>query len=572
MLTIRLLGRPSLVRDGETITGPRGHKCWALLGMLIRSEEPISRRRLANDLFSEADDPLAALRWSLAELRRRTSLPDGFRSDPVVPALGESTCVDVVQIANGELLAAVPDGDFLEGIDVRSSPGFESWLLIERQRVDGEVLASLRQASLRAIAGRDFDRAIDFAGAMVRRAPYEEGSHVMLVKALADSGDAEGAIRQVEAAETLFRVELGVSATIAIRNAARPQIAASVPGVSAQVSAESLLEAGLAAVSAGAVDAGIECLRRAASDAEQTSDDELLSRCLMELGTSLVHSIRGFDDEGAVILESAAVAATAAGAANTAAKIRSELAYIDLLAGRRAGVRSNLEQAERLVQDDPSLLATIASFDAMNLADWGREDEAEQRFGEALDLARSSGVRRRVIWTLGIGARTLYRQGRVGDAHDWALEACRLVDEERWTAFRPWPETWLAHARLHRGVDPATVRSEAESTFARATQLQDPCWEGVSAKMIGLTYIAENDPKTGLAWMSNAGVLCGRVTDPYHWVEVDIQCAEARAAHQLGDHERAESVARQAIIGAARGQMDQLLDEATSVLRAVQAN
>lgn len=570
MLTIQLIGRPSLVRDGVTITAPRGHKAWALLGMLIRYDEPISRRRLANDLFSEADDPLAALRWTLAELRRRTSLPDGFRSDPVVLEIDDLTRVDVVQTANGDLPAEVPEGDFLEGIDVRSSPGFESWLLIERQRVDGEVLASLRQASLRAISGRDFGRAIDCAGAMVRRAPYDEASYVMLVKALADSGDADGALRQVEAAETTFRVELGVSPSMAIRNAARPQIAASVPGVSAHVSAESLLEAGLAAVSAGAVDAGIECLRRAASDAEQARDDELLSRCLMELGTTLVHSIRGFDDEGAIILESAAVAAATAGAANTAAKARSELAYIDLLAGRRAGVRFNLEQAQTLGQDDPSLLAAIAGFDAMNLADWGREEQAEQRFGEALDLARGSGVRRRVIWTLGIGARTLYRRGRMDEAHDWALEACQLIDEERWTAFRPWPETWLAHTRLAIGVDPAIVRGEAEATFARAKQLQDPCWEGVSAKMIGLTYVAENDIETGLSWMSNGGTLCSRVTDPYLWVDVDIKCAEARAANQLGDYERAESVARQAIIGAARGQMDELLDEATDILGAVQ--
>lgn len=572
MLTIRLIGRPSLVRDGVTITAPRGHKAWALLGMMIRSDEPISRRRLANDLFSEANDPLAALRWTLAELRRRTSLTEGFRSDPVVLEIDDLTRVDVVQTAHGDLPAEIPEGDFLEGIDVRSSPGFESWLLIERQRVDGEVVASLRQASLRAISARNFDRAIDFAGAMVRRAPYDEASHVMLVKALADSGDADGALRQVEAAEATFLVELGVNPSMAIRNAARPQIAASVPGVSASVSAESLLEAGLAAVSAGAVDAGIEFLRRAASDAEQAHDDELLSRCLMELGTTLVHSIRGFDDEGAIILESAAVVAANGGAAATGAQARSELAYIDLLAGRRAAVRSNLEQAQALGGDDPSLLAAIAGFDAMNLADWGREEQAEQRFGEALDLARSSGVRRRVIWTLGCGARTLYRRGRLDEAHDWAREACDLSREDQWTAFRPWPETWLAHTRLAIGVDPATVRGEAEATYALAKQLQDPCWEGAAAKVIGLTYVAENDPETGLAWISNGGTLCSRVTDPYHWVEVDIQCAEARAANQLGDHDRAESAARQAIIGAARGQMDELLGEATNALRAVQTS
>ena len=31
MLTVRLLGRPRLERDGVHVPGPRGHKAWALL-------------------------------------------------------------------------------------------------------------------------------------------------------------------------------------------------------------------------------------------------------------------------------------------------------------------------------------------------------------------------------------------------------------------------------------------------------------------------------------------------------------------------------------------------------------
>jgi DNA-binding SARP family transcriptional activator len=536
--------------------------------MLVRHPEPISRRRLAGELFSDADDPMGALRWTLAELRRRTGAREGFRSDPVELAFGDAVHIDVLDLSAEAIDERVVDGEFLEGIDVRSCPEFESWLLVERQRVDSEVLGSLRQAALHALAERDAARAVDCAAAMVRRAPYEEGSHVLLVRALVDSGDHAGAQRRVELAEQMFRDELGVTPTAAIRNAARPQVAAPVPGVPAAASARSLLEAGLAAVSAGAVDAGIECLRRATSDAESAGDQELLSRCLVELGTTLVHSIRGFDDEGAVMLESAATIASSAGTNATAAKARSELAYVDLLAGRRTNVTRNLAQARELAQGDLGLLAAIGGFEAMNLSDWGRADEAERSWGEAVDLARRSGIRRRLIWSLGIGARTWYREGRFDEAVAWASEAIELGEQERWTAFRPWPETWIAHARLARGDDPLVVRHDVEATFALATQLQDPCWEGVSAKMLGLTYLAERDYETGLSWIANASVWCNRVTDPYVWVEVDARCVEARAALEIGDRERAETAARRAVIGAARGQMDDLLREATDALTA----
>ncbi len=572
MLKIHLIGKPRLERDGEQIVGPRGHKTWALLARLVRSSEPVSRQRLVDELFDGADDPMGALRWALAELRRTTGLTGAFQGNPVVLGLDADTRIDVVDVAAGEIDAAIPEGEFLEGINVRAAPGFESWLLVERQRVDSEIISALRQSTLRALAGRSHERAIDLAGAMVRRAPFDEGPHVLLVKALAASGDAEAAARQVEASESMFVEEMGVRPTDAIRNAARPNVAASVPGVSARASAISLLEAGLAAVSAGAVDAGVECLRRASADAEDSGDAELLSRCLVELGTALVHSIRGYDDEGAVVLQASIESANAAGAQLTAAKAMSELGYVDLLAGRRSSATRYLDGAEELGASDPTLLAAVASFKAMNISDWGRIDEAAGLFREALDMARSSGATRREIWTLGLGARTFFSLGEFDHATEWAERSRRLATEVGWTAFRPWPEVWLYHVRLAGGDDPAAVRYDAEATFALARQLQDPCWEGIAAKVIGLTYVAEEEHQHGLEWMANAKAWCGRVTDTYKWVQTEIFLAEARAALEAGDGERAESVARDAIAEAARGQMDGLLGQAMQVLSAVRSD
>ncbi len=555
MVRIRLVGRPRLEIDGVAVAGPRGRKSWALLGRLVRSSQPVSRQVLVDELFSEADDPLSALRWSMAELRRRIGGLT-LQGNPVELRLGGEVTVDVVDLASGQVPTEIPEGDFLEGIDVAASPGFEAWLLVERQRVDGEVLSVLRQAALRALSGRESDRAVALGGAMVRRAPFEEGSHIMLIQALAASGDTQAALEQADASAAMLSRELGALPSPAVHAAARPRASAPVPAVAPRASANALLDAGLAALSAGAPDAGIECLRGASGAAERAGDRELLSRCLTELGTALVHAIRGYDDEGSMVLDRAAELASSVGAQATSAKALTELAYVDVLAGRRESAVRSLGRAREMAENEPALLAAIAGIDAMNLSDWGRLEAGAARFAEAVELSRSAGSARREVWSRGLGARTLVLQGRLDDAMDWATDSLELARREQWTAFRPWPEAWLAQARLSGGVDPRVVRGEAEAAFALARQLEDPCWEGVSAKVIGMTHLAEAEYAEALAWLTNAGALSRRVTDSYAWLDVDILVAEAETAHASGDRARAEAIASRAVADAAKRGMD----------------
>ena len=51
------------------------------------TERPLSRRELSAELFPSAVDPLGALRWCLAGLRRALGSAEAFAGDPVVPAL-----------------------------------------------------------------------------------------------------------------------------------------------------------------------------------------------------------------------------------------------------------------------------------------------------------------------------------------------------------------------------------------------------------------------------------------------------------------------------------------------------
>src|SRR4051812_10855223 len=148
MLTIRLLGRPAIERDGRPARSPRGRKAWALLCYLLLAERPHSRRHLAELLFGDADDPLGALRWTLAELRRSLGGAVVLSGDPVVVTLGDDVLVDVTLLMGdspepGSLLDI--GGELLEGVYVPSSLAFESWLLVARHRVAAVLEAQLRE-------------------------------------------------------------------------------------------------------------------------------------------------------------------------------------------------------------------------------------------------------------------------------------------------------------------------------------------------------------------------------------------------------------------------------------------
>ena len=65
---IQLIGPPAIAVDG-TRRELAGRKPWALLAYLALGHRP-TRRELAELLFAEAADPLAATRWALLQVRR----------------------------------------------------------------------------------------------------------------------------------------------------------------------------------------------------------------------------------------------------------------------------------------------------------------------------------------------------------------------------------------------------------------------------------------------------------------------------------------------------------------------
>src|SRR4051794_2000353 len=136
-LAVHLLGHPHVSRPDPGGYQVRSRKSWAVLAYLLLGERPPARSRLASLLFAEADDPLRALRWSLAELRRCLGPQVSLDGDPVVLRLPGDALVDVTAVLHGSWPGAVDlpglGAELLDGAVVRAAPAFEAWLLSERR-------------------------------------------------------------------------------------------------------------------------------------------------------------------------------------------------------------------------------------------------------------------------------------------------------------------------------------------------------------------------------------------------------------------------------------------------------
>lgn len=565
MVHIRLIGPPRIEgRDGK-LREVRGRKPWAVLARVLLADRALTRRELSAELFPDAEDPLGALRWCLASLRKAIGCAEVLTGDPIRRELPDRITVDVYELRAG-VVDTANIGQLLEGVDPPCGPEFSTWLLVVRQQVSSRIAALLRDATITAISRGDQGSAVELAELAACRSPYDEGAQVLLARALVAAGHPGAALDHVVAVESLFRTELGCDPTPALRSAARADVAAAPPGVSAGARASSLLGSGKAAMSAGAVEAGLDCLRRAGAEADSAGDSRLHGQCLLELGSALVHAVRGFDDEGSVLLEQAVELAETAGDLPTAVAARRERAYTDTLAGRRPEAQRQLTLALELADGAPTLVPALHAVSGMNLADWGRRDEALEQYETALDLARSVGDRRWECWALGLGGWAALSHDRVPHARDWLQQCLDLVHETHWMSFEPWPLVALAEAHLTER-SPSTSPDDLHRIFATSCQLEDPCWEGASARVLALHHAQAGEADVALGWITDAHHRAVRRPDTWSAMIGAILLTEAQIRESTGDTTGANAAARELVAFAARTQLDQLLEQGLTITR-----
>jgi DNA-binding SARP family transcriptional activator len=558
---IHLLGRPRLERDGGPVTAPRGHKAWGLVAYLVlsRVRNP-SREHLAELLFTGADDPLASLRWNLTEVRRALG-PDALPRGSADLFLPPGTFVDVDALVRGtpQEAVAIPGlgRELLEGLEFGNSPAFEAWLLNERRRLLGAAEAALHDAALDRLAAGEAAPAVGLAARLVELNPYDENYQEVLIRSYAEAGDREAANRQLASCAELFRTEYGREPGPAVHRAAEAQPPAPVTtrGAAGRHAARARLEAGRSAINAGSFDPGVRALASAAAEAKACGTQELEAEAWLALGTALVHSARGRDEEGADALLRAAALAEERALGDVAAAAYRELAYVDILQARYARCAQRLERAGALAVSDEER-AGVEAMLGLAAADTGAHERALAHLQRSVELAERAGSRQQAAFSLSFVGRSHFLRGELDDARAALERSLALARDAKWVAFEPWPESWLAEADLAVG-ELAAGRERFEHAWALASELGDPCWEGAAGQGLGRLTCLEGQVPAGLRLLEEARRRAASFPDAYVWVEAYALAELASAAVQAG-HRRAREWVEDLSSLAARGGMREL--------------
>jgi tetratricopeptide (TPR) repeat protein len=269
--------------------------------------------------------------------------------------------------------------------------------------------------------------AADLAGRLVRHNPLDENFQALLVRSLAAAGDGVGAARQAAACRELFQRELGMQpgATLdaALRTAHRPPTARPATGPPPRWRNS---KPGEAAISAGALDAGVQCLRRAIVEADATGDPVLRARprwpwaarwCMPRAAATRKAPPRCTRRWRWARMLSPPLAAAAC----------RELGYVEFLRGRYERTLAWLQRARPLAGEDRAELARIAIVHGSALSDTAHYPPAIALLFEAVSLLRRQ-------WETQAAGLCAVHVGPRADAA-WRT---RRRGRARWTARWPW--------------------------------------------------------------------------------------------------------------------------------------
>ena len=187
---------------------------------------------------------------------------------------------------------------------IRGAAAFETWLLAQQRRASAAAEAILHEAALGSMSRGALDAAIGYAVRAAEISPLDENHQALLIRLYRMAGDDVAASRQLEGWTSTARAVLGVTPGPAVLAAMRQS--RHLPGDAADdATIEAILEAGAAALSAGAVDAGLRSLTTATRLADDAKATKLQVRSRLVLAEALIHALGGLDEEGLAALHEA---------------------------------------------------------------------------------------------------------------------------------------------------------------------------------------------------------------------------------------------------------------------------
>ena len=569
-LFIHLMGRPRLEMDGAPGYRYRSRKSWALLALLLLNEHPPSRSQLASLLFAEADDPMRALRWCLAEIRRGLGAGALVDGDPVRLTLPPGAGVDVDVLVRGHWREAVElpglGAELLEGLNIQGAASYESWLLSERRHISAAAESILHEAALGHLARGSLGAARDLAVRAATMSPLDENHQALLIRLYRLSGDDAAAESQFAAWSETAEMELGARPGAAVRMAMLESRGGIGPAEGAALLA--ITEAGTAAVAAGALSAGVAAFETAVRMADRSGSGRQRVETRLVLAEALIHTLGGLDEEGVANLTEAEAIALAGGDAEAVSRARVELGYVDFLRARYDRAERHLHQVLAQCADSPAMCAKAKIYLGSVASDRADYPRASALLVEAIELSRLAGEPRREAYGRSMLGRIHLLRGDLDRATLELRTAQELAQRDHWLSFLPWPQALQGQVLISQG-DVAGAAECLEQSFARACQISDPCWEGISARGLALVAEAGGDVDRAFGILLDARSRTNRLADPYVWLDVhilDALCELGRRHRHAGTprwietmHERAsrtgmrELIVRAKVHGAAEG-------------------
>ena len=527
-MTVRLLGTPRLVADGK----PRdlaGRKPWALLAYLALSPGGVSRRELAGLLCSEADDPLAALRWSLLQVRRGLEdfgevVDDGALSLRWAGAVEVDAVALLAGPASAESVEDLVAGALLEGFTFDDAPALEMWLLLQRSRVASASVDALRWAAT-VLAPRDPEASLRMIHRALSLSPYDDALHELAVDIHVQRRDTAAAQEYVAQVERRYLVDLGAPAPASLRRPlARAGRGDSAPLLSLDIEARQLLEVAQQRFDAGDHEGGLDTARRAAAKAASSGDGALEARALAALATILIHSVRGRDAEAAGLLNRALQLAGVLHDYATIADAEREVGYIALLQAHYGAAEAALgrSQTAALAVGDEPRFQRASVYQALCRSDRCDYAAAEKQLRDAiaaLEVAPDQG--KLLAYAQATLARVLVFTDRSSEAETVAEAAVRHARTAGAISLVSWPMIWSGQASRRLG-DVAGARGRFEEAYALGCEIADPCWESLAVWGLAGLAVDRGDIDDARSLLRSALMRCRSLPDSYRWAEAVV--------------------------------------------------